>query len=46
MAADEAGFEESFFRYQFEDYLHQKEVIKNTAVLKKDADFLPALASH
>ena len=32
--------------YQFEDYLCQKEVIKNTAVLKKDAIFLPALASH
>ena len=32
--------------YQFEDYLCQKEVIKNTAVLKKDANFLPALASH
>ena len=47
MAAVEAEFEESFsgFKwYQFGEC--QKEVMKNTAVLKKDGNFLPALASH
>ena len=49
MAAVEAGLEESFsgFKwYQFGKCLCQKEVMKNTVVLKKDGNFLPALASH
>ena len=42
MAAVEAGFEESFsgFKwYQFGECLCQKEVMKNTVVLKKDGNF-------
>ena len=49
MAAVEAGLEESFsgFKwYQFGECLCQKVVMKNTVVLKKDGNFLPALASH
>ena len=49
MAAVEAGSRNLFsgFKwYQFGECLCQKEVIKNTVVLKKDANFLPPLASH
>ena len=47
MAAVEAGILFSGFKwYQFGECLCQKEVIKNTAVLKKDANFSPSLASH
>ena len=49
MAAVEAGFEETFSGskwYQFGECLCQKELMKNTIVLKKDGNFLPALASH
>ena len=49
IAAVEAGSRNRFsgFKwYQFGECLCQKEVIKNTVVLKKDANFLPALESH
>ena len=49
MAAIEAGFEEHFSGskwYQFGECLCQKVLMKNTVVLKKDGNFLPALASH
>ena len=49
MAAVEAGFEETFSGskwYQFGECLCQKELVKNTVVLKKDGNFLPPLASH
>ena len=48
IAAVEAGSRNLFsgFKwYQFGECLCQKEVIKNTVVLKKDTNFLPALAS-
>ena len=48
-AAIEAGFEENFSGskwYQFGECLCQKVLMKNTVVLKKDGNFLPALASH
>ena len=50
MAAIKAGFEESLFQalnhYQFGECFSQKEVIRNTVILKKDANFLFALACH
>ena len=49
MVAVEAGFEETFSGskwYQFGECLCQKELMKNTVVLKKDGNFLTALASH
>jgi len=53
MAAVKAGFEESLFHalngINLENVsvsVEQKEVISNIAVLEKDTNFLPALASH
>ena len=53
MAAIEAGFEESLFQtlngINLENVavsVEQEEVIRNIVVLKKDTNFLPALASH
>ena len=47
MSAVEARFEESGLKcYQFGESFRHKEVIRSTVVLKKDANFLPPLASH
>ena len=50
MAAVEAVFEESLFQtlnvINLENVSVRKEVIRSTVVLKKDANFLPPLASH
>ena len=53
MAAVEAGFEESLFQalngINLENVsvsVEQKEVTRNIAVLEKDTNLLPALASH
>ena len=53
MAAVEPGFEESLYQalggINLENVslrVEQKEAIRDIAVLKKDTNFLPALASH
>ena len=49
MAAVEPGFEESLSGINLENVsfrVEQKEAISNIAVLEKDTNFLPALASH
>jgi len=53
VAAVEAGFEESLFQalngINLENVsvsVEQKEVTRNIAVLEKDTNLLPALASH